>query len=241
MKNDGREDAPFVLRRRRAGRRGAPYLAEARSSTPPAPTPPEPARRRRPAGDRRARRADRIFYGIPDVLGADAPATPAARAGRRQRPLRLQRAARPGRAGATEPGTQIIWAIRRGAPGRMFGGGADDELPGARRARRAVATLVETAPSSSWPASRPRGVAERDGRLVSPTASASSWPTRSSPRPASARTSRCCASCAWSSTRVEAARALAPLIDPNVHSCGTVPPHGATSSRTPKPASTSSA
>ena len=26
--------------------------------------------------------------------------------------------------------------------------------------------------------------------------------------------------------RVEAPRALAPLIDPNVHSCGTVPPHG---------------
>ena len=26
--------------------------------------------------------------------------------------------------------------------------------------------------------------------------------------------------------RVEAARALAPLIDPNQHSCGSVPPHG---------------
>jgi hypothetical protein len=26
--------------------------------------------------------------------------------------------------------------------------------------------------------------------------------------------------------RVEAARTLAPLIDPNLHSCGTVPPHG---------------
>jgi hypothetical protein len=26
--------------------------------------------------------------------------------------------------------------------------------------------------------------------------------------------------------RVEAARALAPLIDPNLHSCGSVPPHG---------------
>ena len=25
---------------------------------------------------------------------------------------------------------------------------------------------------------------------------------------------------------MEAPRALAPLIDPNVHSCGTVPPHG---------------
>ena len=30
--------------------------------------------------------------------------------------------------------------------------------------------------------------------------------------------------------RVEAARALAPLIDPNLHSCGSVPPHGVSSS-----------
>src|SRR5207248_10546269 len=34
---------------------------------------------------------------------------------------------------------------------------------------------------------------------------------------------------------VEAPRALAPLIDPNVHSCGTVPPHGAEQLRHPEP------
>ena len=41
--------------------------------------------------------------------------------------------------------------------------------------------------------------------------------------------------------RVEAARALAPLIDPNVHSCGSVPPHGVDELAHPEPASTSSA
>jgi hypothetical protein len=34
---------------------------------------------------------------------------------------------------------------------------------------------------------------------------------------------------------VEAPRLLAPLIDPNVHSCGTVPPHGERELRHPEP------
>lgn len=33
----------------------------------------------------------------------------------------------------------------------------------------------------------------------------------------------------WLSEVLQAPRALAPLIDPNVHSCGTVYPHGARS------------
>ncbi len=33
---------------------------------------------------------------------------------------------------------------------------------------------------------------------------------------------------------VESPRALAPLIDPNVHSCGTVPPHGAEELKQPE-------
>ena len=61
---------------------------------------PQPARRRRRAR-RRASALDRerIFYGIPDVLGADRDALRRqARPRRRQRPLGLQRAARPRRA-----------------------------------------------------------------------------------------------------------------------------------------------
>ncbi len=34
---------------------------------------------------------------------------------------------------------------------------------------------------------------------------------------------------------MEAPRALAPLIDPNVHSCGTVPPHGVEELTQPEP------
>src|SRR5207244_13033415 len=36
-------------------------------------------------------------------------------------------------------------------------------------------------------------------------------------------------------TAAKAPTALAPLIDPNVHSCGTVPPHGAEQLKHPEP------
>ena len=55
-------------------------------------------------------------------------------------------------------------------------------------------------------------------------------------RPDSAPTSACCASCALTlDPAVEAPPALAPLIDPNLHSCGTVPPHGAAELAHPEP------
>ena len=40
---------------------------------------------------------------------------------------------------------------------------------------------------------------------------------------------------------VESPTKLAPLIDPNIHSCGSVPPHGARELAHPEPVSTSSA
>ena len=40
---------------------------------------------------------------------------------------------------------------------------------------------------------------------------------------------------------LESARALGPLIDPNLHSCGSVPPHGHRESSTPSRVSTPSA
>ena len=128
----------------------------------------------------------------------------------------------------SEPATQIVWAIRGGAPGRKYGGGGDDQLPGAGRARL----------RGSRPGRRRRGRARGglpDAR-VSPSATAS-WcsPTAS----ASSSADEVIAATGFRpdltllgelrldlDDRVEAARALAPLIDPNLHSCGSVPPHG---------------
>ena len=59
---------------------------------------------------------------------------------------------------------------------------------------------------------------------------------RSSAPPDSAPTWRSPASCASDSTRPpKHPIALAPLIDPNIHSCGTVPPHGAEELKHPEP------
>ena len=94
-----------------------------------------------PALGERAHR-DRIFYGIPDVLGAHR----ARYAGRRvlvagsghsafNALLDLVQLAE------SEPGTTITWVVRRAKLGGLFGGGDDDELPergrlGAAAARR---------------------------------------------------------------------------------------------------------
>ena len=180
LKDAGRDEAPFELRRRR-GRRRAPISGRARSSTPRAPgrartrSAPAAARARRA----RARRSDRLRH-----------------------PRRARRATRARYAGRrvvvvgsghsafnalldlvelreSEPATQIVWAVRGGAPGRMFGGGGDDELParGALGARGARASS-RTARSRSRPASRPARSRTRDGSLVLADGSARSSPTR---------------------------------------------------------------
>ena len=105
---------------------------------------------------------------------------------------------------------------------------------GARRARRAPAAISSTAAGStlvtgfSATAVAPAGdrviARRRDGRRASRSSARS---TASSSRPGSARTSTLTRELRleldpW----LESARALGPLIDPNLHSCGSVPPHG---------------
>ena len=90
--------------------------------------------------------ADRIFYGIPDVLGAHRVGSRAACPRRGQRPLRVQRAAGPGRPGGSAPGTTITWAIRRSGDRlhKLFGGGVNDALPARGALGARVQRLVET-------------------------------------------------------------------------------------------------
>ena len=69
--------------------------------------------------------------------------------------------------------------------------------------------------------------------MASPSRSKS---TRSSSPPASGPRSTCCRELRVALDPIlEAPPALAPLIDPNVHSCGTVPPHGAAELAHPEP------
>ena len=130
-----------------------------------------------------------------------------------------------------EPGTTISWAIRGGSARRLFGGGADDELPArgllGSRLRAAVDAGALTLLTR---VSIDRLTPDCDTVHVSGTARdeqialdvhAIVDATGFRPDLDLLREIRLDLD-----PVVEAPRELAPLIDPNLHSCGTVPPHG---------------
>ena len=169
-----------------------------------------------------------MVYGIPDVLGADR----ARYAGRRVAVVGSGHSAFNAILDLvalrdSEPATQIVWAIRGGAPGRKYGGGGDDQLPARGALGDAVRGLVEDGSIALLAGFQTREVSAgadaivlRDGEreLVADEIIAA---TGFRPNLALLGELRLDLD-----DRVEAARALAPLIDPNLHSCGSVPPHG---------------
>jgi thioredoxin reductase len=180
-----------------------------------------------PAADERAH-AERISYGIPDVLGADR----ARYAGRRVLVVGSGHSAFNAILDLvalrdSEPATEIVWAIRGGAPGRKYGGGGDDQLPARGALGDAVRRLVEEGAIELIGGFHTRAVETVDRRLVLSdgerriTADEVIAATGFRPDLSILRELRLDLD-----DRVEAARTLAPLIDPNLHSCGSVPPHG---------------
>ncbi len=174
--------------------------------------------------------ADRVTYGIPDVLDAD----------RERYARRRVLVVGSGHSAfnaildlvalrASEPETEVVWAIRGATPGRKYGGGGDDQLPARGALGEAVRALVEAGTVELVSGFHVREVAERpDGRLAviahDRVIEADEVIAATGFRPdlEPLRELRLDID-----DRVEAARALAPLIDPNLHSCGSVPPHGA--------------
>ncbi len=179
-------------------------------------------------GERAA--ADRISYRVPDLTGADVRARYAGRhvvvAGSGHSALTALVAL----SGLSDPPARLTWLLRRGAVGAAFGGGADDQLPArgalGLRAKDAVAAgRVEVVTGFRTEA------VERDraGRLVL----VSDAGRRVSDVDEVVVLTGFRPDLSWlSELRLEldptlqAPVALAPLIDPNVHSCGTVYPHG---------------
>lgn len=134
----------------------------------------------------------------------------------------------------TEPGTRVTWAIRGGSPRRIYGGGAADALPArgllGTRLRDAVeagridlVTRVEIealeVPDGDGDGLRVLGTAATG--VLDLRADAVVNATGFRPDLTMLREVRLDLD-----PIVEAPRTLAPLIDPNLHSCGTVPPHG---------------
>jgi hypothetical protein len=181
-------------------------------------------------GERSA--SELIAYGIPDVLGVSrdlyaGKTTLVVGSGHSAINAALALLELQGQA----PGTKVVWALRRNRIERLLGGGLNDQLPerGALglAAKRAIddGRLQILAP---FAATR---VAVADGRLRVEGTLGSTPMTVTVDRAVVATGFRPDLQM-LSELRVaidpatEAPPALGPLIDPNFHSCGTVPPHG---------------
>jgi thioredoxin reductase len=170
-----------------------------------------------------------IHYGIADVLGRDR----ARYRGRRVAVVGSGHSAFDvlidlAELAGTELGTEITWLTRRAIADAKYGGAENDALPArgalGTRMRRLVgsgAVRHDVLPITGVRASSD-GVHLTDGRReIGPfdrlVATTGFRPDLGPLRELRVRLDEI----------LEAPTALAPLIDPNVHSCGTVPPHGA--------------
>jgi hypothetical protein len=126
-----------------------------------------------------------------------------------------------------EPATEIVWAIRGGDPGRAFGGGESDQLPARAALGEAIHDLVDGGEIELVTGFHADRVSSREGRVVvvdgDHVVVADRVIAATGFRPDLTVLGELRLDL---DDRVEAPRSLASLIDPNIHSCGTVPPHG---------------
>src|SRR5690606_21069379 len=174
---------------------------------------------------------DRIVHALPDVLGADR----ARFAGRHTAVVGAGHSAANtlialAELSRTEPGTRVTWLIRNGSALRVSSS-ADDELADRARLGSRVDRLVDDGlieKIDSFEISRVerqddgiRLLGTRHGEPAVHAADVVVGATGFRPDVAMLREIRL-----QLDDVVEAPVRLAPLIDPNVHSCGTVAPHG---------------
>ncbi|MGZ0145996.1 FAD-dependent oxidoreductase [Kribbella sp. WER1] len=189
-----------------------------------------------PARGERAN-TDGIAHALPDVLGADRQRY----AGRRTAVVGAGHSAATtlldlGRLAGEEPGTEIVWVVRGTDQTRAYGGGDADELPARGALGSRLQQLVRSGRVELVGSFRIESVGTSDGRVVltsgEQTVTADTVVNSTGFRPDHDLVSE---------LRLDldpilgSTRALAPLIDPNQHSCGTVPPHGADELAHPEP------
>ncbi|MEV4462407.1 FAD-dependent oxidoreductase [Micromonospora echinofusca] len=142
---------------------------------------------------------------------------------------------------AEQPGTEVTWAIRSSSPTRTYGGGDADALPargalGSRLRTHVDAGRIRLLTGFSVHALTPTDdrvtvlVRHADGSEEQVTVDRIVAATGFRPDHSIAAELRLDLDPVMGATR-----ALAPLIDPNEHSCGTVPPHGVDELSHPEP------
>jgi len=229
LKSTGRREAPFVLRVVDAGdERDVTAKAVIDASGTWYTPNPLGAGGVRAIGETGA--SPRIRYGLPDVLGADRHRYAGGRVlvvGSGQSAFHnlidLAELAK------DEPGTEIHWAVRRETLEEILGRGGPDALPERARLATRVAALVSAGALRSHTGLRidrlgatGSGVNVFAGGQVAVEVDEIVAATGFRPDRSLLGELRLSLDAA-----LESPAALAPLIDPNKHSCGTVPPHGA--------------
>jgi thioredoxin reductase len=140
------------------------------------------------------------------------------------------------------PRTRITWAVRAANPDRAYGGGADDALPARGALGTGLRMLVDTGRITLAPRFAVHTIRAADGggaKLVARDTDGGER-TITADRVVAATGYRPDHSIAGE-LRLDldpilgSTRTLAPLIDPNLHSCGTVRPHGVDELSHPEP------
>ncbi len=229
MKTAGREDAPFEVTVCVGGREQR-LLARAVIDASGTYERPNPLGSGGVAAAGERELAARILYGIPDVLGAQRQRY----AGRRVLVVGSGHSAFNALLDLAElaqgaPGTEIIWAVRRTRVDTLFGGEKGDALPARGELGLRLRRLVQE-----------EAVRLVTGFQIESLAAAKGHVTVAAERQTLTGIDEIIATTGFRPDLsltgelrlaldpiVESTPALAPLIDPNVHSCGTVPPHGA--------------
>lgn len=231
LKDAGRSDAPFEVAVDEVSGARSRLLARAVIDASGTYTAPNPLGSGGLPAEGEAELAAHIHYGVPDVLGV-------------QRDRYADRVVVVIGSGHTAfnalltlcelkkraPATRILWAIRRDhLDPRLFGGGEADQLGARGQLGVAVRSAVETRQVQVHTGFRLERLVDESGAVVAlgrgreRIGPVDEIVAATGYRPDLSITRELRLDLDPS---VEAPRPLAPLIDPNLHDCGTVPPHG---------------
>lgn len=233
VKSAGREKVPFVIRVQEGDEQFELQARAVIDSTGTWNTPnPVGASGLMAIGE--ARYVDRISYGIPDVLG-----TARARfAGKKTLVVGAGHSAANALLYLAElardvPDTRLVWSVRSPDLTRVFGGGDADALPARGALGSSLRALHNHGKLEFFSGLRITELRDEGSKLTVLGVDAAGDPERidgidqiicaTGQRPNLALTSELRVKLdPW----LESTEALGPLIDPNLHSCGTVRPHG---------------
>jgi hypothetical protein len=231
VKSAGRDEAPFELVVRSASGKVERLLARAVIDASGTWSSPNPLGASGIAAEGESDNSQSILYGIPDVFGRDRGRY----AGRRVLVVGSGHSAFNAvldlsALKESDPATEVVWAVRRREVGLMFGGRDRDALEARGALGQRMLSLVEDGSvrlELGFAITKVAGEGSRfrieseDGRAIDGVdeivVTTGFRPDLSITRELRLKLDP------W----LEAPVRLAPLIDPNLHSCGTVYPHGA--------------